>query len=371
MHRDTSIVHAGYHSRSEAGVFLHGPQFSATYTAPGDPARHRLTYGRFDNPTWIALEEALGHLDGGRAVCFASGMAATTAVLGVCLGPGDTVVIPADSYYTTRLLATQWLAAIGVEVRVVATEGEARSAIAGAARLLWLETPSNPALDIWDIPGLCEAAHQRGTLVAVDNTTATAYLQQPLALGADYAVASDTKALTGHADLILGHVAVADPDREAALRTWRSQHGAVPGPMEAWLAHRSLATLPVRLTRQCQSAQRLADFLAAEASVAAVYYPGLQAHPGHAIAARQMQAFGCVVSFDLETASRAERFLSALSVVREATSFGGVHSTAERRARWGGDAVGDGFIRFSVGCEAIEDILADVASALRSAQTHT
>jgi cystathionine gamma-lyase len=288
-------------------------------------------------------------------------------VFGVCLRPGDVVVLPSDSYYTTRLLASGWLETIGVQVRLAPTRDNAQGTALDGARLLWLETPTNPQLDVCDIQELARAARERGALVAVDNTTATAYLQQPLALGADYVVASDTKALTGHSDLVLGHVATADPERASALRTWRTQHGAIPGPMEAWLAHRSLATLSLRLNRQCASALQLAGVLSPEASVEAVHYPGLPDHPGHAVAKRQMQAFGTVVSFDLATRARAERFLGGLDVVREATSFGGVHSTAERRARWGGDAIGEGFIRFSVGCESVEDILSDVTAALRQA----
>jgi cystathionine gamma-lyase len=303
-------------------------------------------------------------LEGGEAVAYASGMAAVAAVFGACLKPGDVVVLPADSYYTTRLLASDWLKTIGVDIRLAPTRGNAQGGALEGARLLWVETPTNPQLDVCDIRELVRTARLHGVLVAVDNTTATAYLQQPLALGADYVVASDTKALTGHSDLVLGHVATADPERVAALRTWRTQHGSIPGPMEVWLAHRSLATLPLRLDRQCASAQQLADFLAAQSAVEAVHYPGLPDHPGHAIAKRQMQAFGSVVSFDLGTRERAEPFLRGLTLVREATSFGGVHSTAERRARWGGDAISEGFIRFSVGCESAEDILSDVASAL-------
>jgi cystathionine gamma-lyase len=367
LHLDTAILQAGYRGTAEVGAFLDGPQFASTYIAPGDPSQHRLTYGRFDNPTWIALEDALGVLEGGHAISFASGMAAVAAVFGVCAKPGDVVVLPADSYYTTRIFATNWLAPFGVEVRTAPTRGNAQRALLDGVRLLLLETPSNPGLDICDISELAAAAHDRGALVAVDNTTATAYLQRPLALGADYVIASDTKALTGHSDVVLGHVAASDAGKAAALRTWRTQHGSVPGPMEAWLAHRSIATLPVRLRRQCASAQRLAEFLVAEPSVTAVYYPGLPTHPGHDIAQRQMQAYGGVVSFELRTASAAERFLRALRLVREATSFGGVHSTAERRARWGGDAIGEGFIRFSVGCEDVGDIIADVASGLHAA----
>jgi cystathionine gamma-lyase len=360
------ILGAGYPSPKIAGAFVPPLQFSSTYGAPGDPAHHQLTYGRFHNPTWTAWEAALGALDGGHAVSFASGMAAIAAVFGVSVQPGDVVVLPADSYYTTRVLASNWLSKIGIQVRQAPTRGDAQADVLEGAQLLWLETPTNPQLDVCDIQRLAAVARSHGVLVVVDNTTATGYLQQPLALGADYVVASDTKALTGHSDLVLGHVATPDGDRATALRTWRTQQGAIPGPMETWLAHRSLATLPLRLTRQCASALQIAGRLSSNQSVEAVYYPGLANHPGHAVAARQMQAFGPVVSFDLGTRRRAEVFLGALTLVREATSFGGVHSTAERRARWGGDAISEGFIRFSVGCEAIDDLLEDVDTALRS-----
>ncbi len=367
MHRDTQILNAGHLPVKEPGVMVEGPQFVSTFVTPGDPAQHAFTYGRFENPTWRPWEEALGVLEGGDAVAFASGMAAASAVLGVTLRPGDAVVLPAESYYTIRTLASTWLEAIGVEVRLAPTRGEGQADALAGAKLLWLETPSNPHLDVCDIATLTAAAHAAGALVAVDNTTATGYLQQPLALGADYVVASDTKAVTGHADLILGHVASRDPARVATLRDWRTRHGAIPGPMEVWLAHRSLATLPLRLNCQCASAVRLAEFLSSHSAAKAVHYPGLPTHPGHATAKRQMRAFGGVVSFDLGDRVRAERFMGALSLVREATSFGGVHSTAERRARWGGDAIGEGFIRFSVGCEAVQDILADVEAGLRAA----
>lgn len=367
MHRDTQIVHAGYRKHGEPGPFLPGPQFSSTYSSPGDPSQHALTYGRFHNPTWTAWEEALGTLEGGGAVAFASGMAAVAAVLGVCLRPGDVLVLPADAYYTIRRLAAGWLEPIGVQVRLAPTRDNAQADALEGARLLWLETPSNPQLDLCDIRALVEAAQMRGALVAVDNTTATAYLQQPLGLGATYVVASDAKGLTGHSDLILGHVATSDDERADALRTWRTQHGAIPGPMEVWLAHRSLATLPLRVSRQCASAQELAQFLDGQPGVEAVRYPGLPDHPGHEIAVRQMRAFGSIVSFDLGSRARADAFLGALTLVREATSFGGVHSMAERRARWGGDAVSEGFIRFSVGCESVADIITDVTRGLKAA----
>lgn len=367
MHKDTLILQAGYEPAGTPGPFLQGPQFSATFTSPGDPASHPLTYGRFHNPTWTAWEAALGVLEGGQAVAFASGMAAVAAVFGTMLKPGDTIVLPADAYYSIRVVASGWLNTIGVQVRLADTRGNGQAAALEGARLLWIETPTNPGLDVCDIRALVETAHHRGVLVAVDNTTATPYLQRPLELGADLVVASDTKALTGHADLVLGHVASRSEEHVAAVRTWRTQTGAIPGPMEVWLAHRSLATLPLRLARQCESALRLATYLSTRPGIVAVHYPGLPAHPGHAIAKRQMDAFGSIVSFELPARAHAEAFLRALTLVREATSFGSVHSTAERRARWGGDAIGEGFIRFSVGCEAVDDLLADVERALGAA----
>jgi len=364
MHRDTALLHAGHPPTAAPGPFGGGPVFASTYVTPGEPAAHSLTYGRFHNPTWSAWEQALGELEGGEVVAFASGMAAVSALVGTTLSPGDVLVVPSDCYYTVRVVAANWLEKIGITVRQAPTAGAGLGAAIDGARLLWLETPSNPHLDVCDIRQLAEAAKARGVLTAVDNTTATAYLQQPLALGVDYVVASDTKAITGHSDLILGHVATRHADGLTALRTWRTQHGAIPGPMEVWLAHRSFATLALRMQRQCATAGQLAVRLATHAAVTAVHYPGLPTHPGHAVAKRQMSAFGGVVSFDLGTRARAERFLASLTLVREATSFGGVHSSAERRARWGGDAIGEGFIRFSVGCEDAGDLLADVEQAL-------
>jgi len=366
MRRDTEILEAGYPRPSTPGPFVPPVQFSSTFTTPGEPAQYALTYGRFQNPTWAPWEEALSVIDGGHAVSFASGMAAIAALFGVTLKPGDVLVLPSDAYYTTRVVASNWLASIGITTRLAPTRGDGQLDALSGAKLLVIETPSNPQLDVCDIARLVEAADRHGVLTAVDNTTATGYLQQPLALGADFVVASDTKALTGHSDLVLGHVTAASDEHATAIRTWRTQQGAIPGPMETWLAHRSLATLPLRLSRQSDSALRLAQFLSESQNVEAVFYPGLESHPAHAVAARQMRAFGPVLSFDLGTRARAEAFLSGLTVIREATSFGGVHSTAERRARWGGDAIGDGFIRFSVGCEAIDDLLEDLQRGLHA-----
>ena len=367
LHFDTRVLSAGHPPRNQPGPILPGPQFSGTYVTPGEPGDHALQYGRFQNPTWTAWEDALTQLEGGPAVAFSSGMAAVTAVFATVLKPGDVVVLPSDSYYSTRVLASDWFAKLGIEVRSAPTAGDAQRALIPGARLLWIETPSNPLLEVADIAALAAEAQRHGTLVAVDNTTATSALQQPLTLSATFSVASDTKLLTGHGDLILGHVATGDPAWAERLRTWRTLGGAVPGPMETWLAHRALGTLGLRLTRQCDNAGALAKFLTAEQSVGAVRYPGLPSAPGHAVAQRQMTRAGCVLSFDLGLRDRAERFLTALTLVREATSFGGIHSTAERRARWGGgDAVSEGFIRFSCGAEATSDLLADVDAALKS-----
>ncbi|MFN8060479.1 MAG: cystathionine gamma-lyase [Vicinamibacterales bacterium] len=364
MHRDTRVVRAGLPPAVPGAPFTPGPVFASAYHAAGDPKDSPFTYARFHNPTWTHFEAAVSELEDGTALAFASGQAAVMAVFGVTLRPGDTVVLPADSYYTTRVIANGYFAEMGVQVRTAPTAGGAQADLLPGARLLWLETPSNPGLDVCDIAALVAKARALGVLVGVDSTTPTAYGQQPLALGADFSMASDTKALTGHSDLVLGHVATRDAAWLEKLRTWRTQMGSIPGPMEVWLAHRSLATLGVRLERQARNAQAVAEFLAGRADVPSVRYPGLAADPSHAIATRQMTFFGPVVSFVLESRARAERFLRACSLVSEATSFGSVHTTAERRARWGGDAIPDGFIRMSVGCEHAADLVADIGHAL-------
>jgi cystathionine gamma-lyase len=348
----------------QGGPFLPGPVFAGPYHLAGDPSTSDYSYGRYHNPTWTHFEQALGELEGGSAIVFASGMAAVTAVLGAALQTGDTLVMPSDGYYTARMLAEGYFASRGIQVRMAPTAGNAQGQQLEGAKLLWLETPSNPGLDVCDLAELVDAAHRRGVLVAVDNTTATVLGQQPLELGADFSVSSDTKALTGHADLVLGHVATREPSWIERLHAFRTQHGSVAGPMEVWLAHRSLATLDVRLERQCSSALEIARFLLSQPRVRLVRYPGLPQDPAHAIATRQMKRYGPVVSFVLEGQAQAERFLSACRLILQATSFGGVHTTAERRARWGGDAIPDGFIRLSVGCEDSRDLLDDLAQAL-------
>ncbi|MGW6721852.1 cystathionine gamma-lyase [Streptomyces sp. NPDC054995] len=365
----TRAVRAGLPEPEQFEPTLPGPVFAAHFHLSGEPVGP-YTYGRDTNPTWTHLERAIGELEApGEEVgttVFASGMAAITAVLLSQVRAGDAVVLPDDGYQALPLVREQ-LAAYGVEVRTAPTGGDAQLALLTGAKLLWIESPSNPGLDVCDIRRLVEAAHAAGALVAVDNTLATPIGQRPLELGADFSVASDTKGMTGHGDILLGHVTCRDPRLTADVQRWRKVVGAIPGPMEAWLAHRSLATLQLRIDRQCTTALALAEALAKRTEVTGLRYPGLPTDPSHVVASGQMRRFGSVVSFELADRDTAERFLSALRLVDDATSFGGVRSTAERRGRWGGDAVAEGFIRFSVGAEDPEDLLADVEQALDTA----
>ncbi|MFC7217120.1 cystathionine gamma-lyase [Streptomyces polyrhachis] len=367
----TRAAHAGVPPRAPYEPPFPGPVFTSHYHLPGDPAGAPYTYGRDGNPTWTRLEEALAELESpgapAHAVAFASGMGALSAVALSLLRPGEAVVVPADAYNLVGGVLREQLADYGIEVRAAPTAGDAQLALLDGARLLWLETPSNPGLDVCDIRRLAAAAHERGALVAVDNTLATPLGQRPLELGADLAMASGTKALTGHADLLLGYAAARDEAIAARLRLWRKTTGAVPGPMEAWLAHRSLATLELRTARQAANALAVARALRERPEVSGLRHPGLAQDPAYAVAAGQMSRFGCVVSFTLPGREFAERFLAALRLVDDATSFGGVRSSAERRGRWGGDAVPEGFIRLSVGVEDAADLVADLLRALDTA----
>ena len=360
----TRLLHAGERPAQQGTPIGPQPVFAAPFHLRGDPATSPYGYGRYDTPTWSAYEAALGALEDADALLFASGMAAVTAVLLTALRPGDVVVLPADGYYQVRALAAEHLAPRGIEVRAVATDESAILAAVPGAAVLWLETPSNPGLDVVDAQALAQAAHAEGALVAVDNTLATPLGQSPLDLGADVTVVSITKAMAGHSDLLLGYVATRSPEQHERLARWRSQSGPIPGPFEAWLGHRSLATLDVRLQRMCANALALAEALRARDDVLAVRYPGLPGDPAHATAARQMRLFGPVLSFTLRDAATAQRFLAETSLVAEATSFGGAHTTAERRARWGSDDVAEGLVRLSAGLEDAGDLIDDVTRAL-------
>jgi cystathionine gamma-lyase len=380
MHDTTKAVRANL-TRAAAGEALHpGPVFAAPYHTPGDPHDAPYSYARSHNPTWTALERAISQLESGvfapghqqadepyraTSVVFSSGMAACSAIFGAYLRPGDAVVFPENAYFAARVLVQDYFVKMGVELRLAPTANNAQGDHLEGAKLLWIETPSNPTMEIADIAALCERAHAAGVLVAVDNTTATPLGQRPLALGADFSVASDTKSMTGHSDIILGHVSARDRELLQPIEEWRTLIGGILGPMEAWLALRSLPTLPLRLERSTENAQRIAEYLLTRTDVVSkVYYHGLPSHPGHDVAVRQMQLFGCVLSFDLKDKAAAETFFAKSKLITEATSFGGTVTCAERRARWGSDAVPEGFIRLSAGIEHIDDLLADLAQAL-------
>jgi cystathionine gamma-lyase len=357
----TRVVRAGLPEPEQGEPFLPGPVFAAPFHLSGDPYAAPASYTRYGNPTWARYEKAVGGLEDAEAVLFSSGMAAAAALLLTSLKPGSVLAMDSGCYHGVRALTETHLEPRGVEVRLAAPAELAEAA--RGADLLWLESPSNPQLEVYDLAALAGL----GVTTVVDNTTAGALLQRPLDLGATYTLTSATKQMSGHADLMLGYITTRDAERAEALRVWRRQAGAVPGPFEVWLAHRSLPTLAIRLERACDNALAIARLLAARDDVQGVRYPGLPTDPGHDIARRQMDGYGMVVSFDVGSSERAERFLAAAELVTDATSFGSVHTVAERRARWGGDAVPEGFIRLSAGCEDTADLLADVETALDSA----
>jgi cystathionine gamma-lyase len=334
---------------------------TSVYHLPGDPAGP-YQYGRWSNPTWDALEQALATLEDAETVIFPSGMATVAAVFYAQLKSGDRVLLPADGYYVTRALAEKFLAGFGVQVDTVATAALEQADLTGY-RLVWIETPSNPELDLADIERVAARAHRAGALVVVDNTTMSPLGQRPLDLGADIVVSADTKCVGGHSDVLFGHVSSRNPTLIAPVRDWRKSAGAIPGAFEAWLVHRGMETLDVRFERMCTSALVLAQRLAEHRKVTAVRYPGLPDHPAHALAKRQMRRFGGLIALTLPDAATAEVFIGRCRFMRAATSFGGVHTSAERRARWG-DQVAPGFIRLSVGCEPCEVLWEDMRTAL-------
>jgi cystathionine gamma-synthase len=333
-------------------------------------------YSRSANPTRGALEECLTALeDGTRTLAFASGMAASDCLVRAICRPGDRVLIPHDAYGGTFRLFDKLLSGWGLAYDSVPVSDLAavRAALATApARLVWIESPTNPLLSIADISALAGMAHAAGALLVVDNTFASPYLQQPLALGADVVIHSTTKYLGGHSDVVGGAAVVADAGLGEQLAFVQNATGSVAGPFDAWLTLRGIKTLGVRMDRHSRNAQRVADMLASHPAVAQVYYPGLESHPGHEVAAKQMRGFGGMVSFQARGGEQeAIAICGRTRLFTLAESLGGVESLIEHPARMthasvAGSALevpGD-LVRLSVGLETVEDLLEDLRAAL-------
>ena len=335
---------------------------AAVFHLPGTPSNAPYQYGRFHNPTWEALEQALSLLEDAETILFPSGMAAVAALLFATVASGERVLLPSDGYYATRALADQFLKPLGARIETRATANFLEGGFSGF-KLVLVETPSNPGLDVCDIAAAARAAKQAGALLAIDNTTMTPLGQQPLALGADAVICADTKAVNGHSDTLMGHVATRDGALAARIRDWRKFSGSIPGPFEAWLVHRGMETLEVRFARMCSSAAVIAERLAASKKLVALRFPGLPNDPAHAIARRQMSTFGSLISLTLRDQIAADRFIESCPLIQPSTSFGGVRTCAERRARWG-DAVPEGFVRLSIGLEPLEVLWRAIAETL-------
>ncbi|MBO0825649.1 MAG: cystathionine gamma-synthase [Actinobacteria bacterium] len=333
-------------------------------------------YSRTDNPTRGALEECLAALESGsRALAFASGMAASDCLIRAVCQPGDHVLIPDDAYGGTFRLFDKVLTGWGVTYRPVpmADPNAVRAALAERpARLVWVETPTNPLLSIADIAVLRQLSAHSGALLVVDNTFASPYLQQPLALGADAVLHSTTKYIGGHSDVVGGAVVVSDPDLAEHLYFVRNAVGSVPGPFDSWLTLRGARTLAVRMERHCKNAARIAEMLAAHPGVTQVYYPGLASHPGHEVAAKQMRDFGGMVSFRVRGGpADAVAVCGRTRLFTLGESLGGVESLIEHPARMTHasatgsplEVPGD-LVRLSVGIESCDDLIEDLRMAL-------
>jgi cystathionine gamma-synthase len=347
---------------------------TTTYVSAGELG-DGYGYGRGGNPVWEAIEAALGALEDAEAVVFASGQAASMALMLALAKGRSRLVLPADGYYGARVLADE-LRPHGAEPVPVDQQDLAavKEALAGAPSVLWAETPTNPLLKVADLSRLGELASAAGAPMIVDNTVATALLQRPLDWGAAASLYSLTKAASGHSDVLLGAVVSRDTDLIAQLRSWRYNGGGIAGPTEAWLALRGLKTLPLRIERQSRNAQAIAEHLAGHPKVRAVHYPGLLTGAARAVADAQMPAgFGPLLSFEVGeatdadsagAAAAADAVVSASALIVPATSLGGVESTWERRARWPAETAPAGLIRLSAGIELGADLIADIDAAL-------
>jgi cystathionine gamma-synthase len=374
----TRAIHAGQDPDPTTGAVVPPIYATSTYAQDGvGGLRSGYEYSRSGNPTRTALEECLAALEGGvRGFAFASGLAAEDTLLRTIAKPGDEVLLPNDAYGGTYRQVAQLHSRWGITVTSVPITDPAAVAAAitpGKTAVVWLETPTNPLLNIGDIAAIADAAHQAGARVVVDNTFATPYLQQPLALGADVVVHSTTKYCGGHSDVVGGALVTSDPELGEQLAWHQNAIGAVAGPFDAWLVLRGLKTLAVRMDRHCANAERIARFLQDRPGISEVYYPGLESHPGHDVAGRQMRGFGGMISFRVaagESAALEVCGRTRLFILGE--SLGGVESLIEHPGRMthmsvAGTAleVPADLIRLSVGIEDVEDLLADLDQALR------
>jgi cystathionine gamma-synthase len=364
---ESALVHGG--TSREAGAPLGPPLLpTSVYLSAGDPAGGP-GYGRAGNPGWAAVEAALAALEGPRAeaVTFASGQAASMALMLVLADGRGSIVFPSDGYYNTRALAGRLRphGARAVAVDLLDLDAVSAALAAGPA-VLWAETPTNPLLRVADLTALASLAAASGAPFVVDNTVSTGLLQKPLDFGAVASVYSLTKSISGHSDVLGGAVVTRDAALAAALRSWRTDGGAIPGPFESWLVLRGLKTLELRIARASSNALAVAAFLSSHPRVTAVHYPGLS--PSDAAVKQMPRGFGPLLSFSVAgSAADADAVVAAARLIVPATSFGGVESSWERRARWPGETAPETLIRMSCGIEPPEDLLADLAAALDAA----
>jgi cystathionine gamma-synthase len=375
----TNAIHAGQDPDPTTGDVITPIHVSSTFAQDGvGGLRSGYEYSRSANPTRTALQECLAALEGGRhAVAFGSGMGASDVLLRVLLKPGDHVVIPHDAYGGTFRLVDKVLTLWGVEHTPVDLGDIAalRAALRPTTRAVWCETPTNPLLGIADIAAVADVARTAGARLVVDNTFASSYLQQPLALGADVVLHSTTKYIGGHSDVVGGALVTSDDELAESLRFTQNAVGSVPGPFDAWLTLRGVKTLAVRMERHSDNAERIAELLAAHPAVTRVFYPGLAEHPGHEVAAKQMRRFGGMVSFTVAGGREAAlRVCAATEIFTLAESLGGVESLIEHpgamtHASVAGSAleVPDDLVRLSVGIEDVEDLAEDLRQALAAA----
>jgi cystathionine gamma-synthase len=373
MKFETRAIHVGQEPDPTTGAAIVPIYQTSTYVQE-EPGKHKgFEYSRTSNPTRVALEAALASLEDARhCLAFASGMAAEDTIVRL-LKPGDHVILGDDVYGGTRRLFEKVLAPFGLEFTSVDMTSleDIKGALTPATRIIWVETPTNPYLRIADISGLAEIAKQSGSLLVADNTFATPYLQRPLNLGADLVVHSTTKYLGGHSDVVGGAACTNNDEVAERLFFLRNAIGGVPGPFDSWLVLRGLKTLAVRMRAHSENARRIADFLTEHPSVTKVWYPGLEDHPGHSIAAKQMADFGGMVSFEVGSKDEALQVVSKTKLFFLAESLGGVESLIEHPGVMthasiaeSPFAVSENLIRLSVGIEHADDLIDDLKSAL-------